>query len=410
MHQTLQDEIEAQHPMMIKTLQEWCTINSGSTNLKGLEKMKQVLHDAFLPLADAIEAHPAVPTNVMGLDGYPHSQSYGDLLFIRKRPHLKRRILLCAHMDTVFSETHPFQNLTQIDDNTLNGPGVTDMKGGILVLLYALRAFEKTQEAQTIGWDICINADEELGSPSSRVFLEKIASQYTIGLVYEPAMNESGTFAKNRRGSGKLTLISSGQSAHAGRDFHTGKNAIVQLSKVLVDIHALNQKRKNVTINIGQIAGGRALNIVPDRAVAKLDVRITHERDENWARQAIEAILYRHQKEGYQLELCGQFERPVKRVNPATQRLFKRIQNIGKKLHLNLEWKDSGGCCDGNNLSRHGLAVIDTLGVRGGNIHSEHEFILLDSLIERTLLNTLLFSELAKGELEAICMHEGRTR
>ncbi len=410
MHRILQDEIEAQYPTMIKTLHEWCSINSGSTNLEGLHHMHQVLHKAFAPLADMIETHPAPSTSIISLEGNDKIQSYGNILFIRKRPKLQRRILLCAHMDTVFSAHHPFQQLKMLDANRLNGPGVTDMKGGILVLLHALRAFEKTQEAQSLGWDICINADEELGSPGSRVFLEKIAPQYPIGLVYEPAMTENGLFAKNRRGSGKLTLICSGRSAHAGRDFHEGKNAIVQLSKVLIDIHALNQKRKNVTINVGQIAGGRALNMVPDKAVAKLDVRITQETDEKWVREAIDKILYRHQKEGYQLKLHGQFERPVKRVNPATLRLFKRIQSIGKKLNLELEWKDSGGCCDGNNLSKAGLAVIDTLGVRGGNIHSEHEFIALDSLIERTLLNTLLFQELAKGGLEEVCKHEGEKR
>lgn len=402
MLKTLLHDIELQYDEMVHLLQQWCTINSGSTNLLGLKEMLHTLHQAFLPLADSIEIHPSSPVETLGLDGVTRAELCGDLLLIRKRPHLKRRILLSAHMDTVFSQHHPFQHLKKIDANTLNGPGVADMKGGIIVLLHALRAFEKLKEASTLGWDLVINADEELGSPSSRIFLDRIAPEYRVGLVYEPAMTPEGVFAKNRRGSGKLTLIASGKAAHAGRDFHAGRNAIVKLSEILVEIHALNQKRKGVTINIGQISGGEALNIVPKYAIAKLDVRISRDTDAAWTQHQIARIIRQHQQEGYHVECSGHFHRPVKRVNNATKILFKRIQQIGKIMHLDLQWKDSGGCCDGNNLSAHGLAVIDTLGVRGGHIHSEHEFILLDSLVERTVLNTLLFSELAKGALEKI--------
>lgn len=404
---TLRDHIGTQHHAMVNLLHEWCAINSGSTHLSGLKKMLHALHQAFMPLADTIDICASPPIHTIGLDGKSRVESCGDFLFIRKRPELKRRILLCAHMDTVFSETHPFQHLKKIDANILNGPGVTDMKGGIVVLLHALAAFEQLNEASTLGWDVLINADEELGSPSSSIFLNKIAPQYQVGLVYEPAMTTEGVFAKNRRGSGKLTLISTGKAAHAGRDFDSGRNAIVKLAKILVDIHTLNQKRKSVTINIGKISGGEALNIVPEHAVAKLDVRVSLDTDEMWVRHQIDKIIHRHQEEGYHVECIGQFHRPLKHVNSATKQLFKRIQKIGKTINLNLQWENSGGCCDGNNLSAHGLAVIDTLGVRGGLIHSQDEFILLDSLVERTLLNTLLYSELAKGGLEEISTHRG---
>jgi glutamate carboxypeptidase len=403
----LHSHIQAQHDEMLSLLFKWCLINSGSTHLAGLNQMCDALKKAFEPLADCIEIHPSPPMSKIGLDAQTYKQSYGDCLLIRKRPHLKRRMLLCAHMDTVFSEKHIFQNVKKIDDNTLNGPGVADMKGGIVVLLYALQAFEKFDEAASLGWDILINADEELGSPSSRFLLDKIAPQYQVGLVYEPAMSPEGVFAKNRRGSGKFTLICSGRAAHAGRDFHLGRNAIVHLSRILVDIHALNDKKTGVTINIGQISGGEALNIVPKSSVAKLDVRISNPKDESWVRAQFERIIRKHEQKDYSVECIGEFIRPVKRVNVATKRLFKRLQEIGKRLHLNLEWQDSGGCCDGNNLSAHDLAVIDTLGVRGGKIHSEEEFILLDSLVERALLSTLLFLELAKGHLEEISTHRG---
>ncbi|MBA2652565.1 MAG: peptidase dimerization domain-containing protein, partial [Tatlockia sp.] len=208
-----------------------------------------------------------------------------------------------------------------------------------------------------------------------------------------------GTLAKNRRGSGKLTLIATGKSAHVGRAFSEGRNAICYLAEVLIEIHALNRLENGITINVGKIAGGDALNMVPDSAVAQLDIRISKAEDELWVKKQLANISSKMQRQGYSLTIQGQFNRPIKRVCKATERLFQRIQNVGQELGLSLDWQDSGGCCDGNNLAQFGLPVIDTLGVRGGNIHSSGEFILVDSLMERTALTTLLLRDLANGGL-----------
>ncbi|GGI75766.1 hydrolase [Legionella impletisoli] len=400
---SLQDLIEstkANHKTMIHQLHQFCEINSGTENLNGLKEMHQTLMSAFTPLADEIESKvfPEIP--LITLSGEQILKPCGKGLFIRKRPEKKRRILLCGHMDTVYSIDHPFQSLSYIDDNRVNGPGVSDMKGGLIVILHALNAFEKTPFAGDIGWDVFINADEEIGSPASASYLEELAHKYQAALVYEPAMNESGTLAKNRKGSGKFTLIATGKEAHAGRSFYEGRNAICYLAEALLDIHALNQEEESFTINVGQVLGGTALNIVPDKAVAKLDIRITYPEDEQSILQKINQIIQKHQRNDYGLSLKGNFGRPVKRINPATERLFRRIQNVGEDLGLTIDWKDSGGCCDGNNLASHSLPVIDTLGVRGGNIHSSAEYILLDSLVERASLSALLLVDLAQGGLE----------
>ena len=213
-------------------------------------------------------------------------------------------------------------------------------------------------------------------------------------------MTATGTLAKNRKGSGKLTLIATGKAAHAGRAFAEGKNAICYLAEAICAVHALNGQRDGVTINVGKIAGGEALNVVPDKAVAKLDIRISLSEDEYWVRTELDKIINRLKRQGYSLEVHGTFGRPVKRVCTGTERLFQRVQLIGKELGLSIDWKDSGGCCDGNNLAHHGLPVLDTLGVRGGNIHSSEEYILLDSLPERAALSALLLLDLAQGGLE----------
>jgi glutamate carboxypeptidase len=279
------------------------------------------------------------------------------------------------------------------------------MKGGLVVILHALSAFEQLACAKQIGWDILITGDEEIGSPASSQIIDTIAPQYQAAFVYEPAMDADGTLAKNRRGSGKFTLIATGKSAHVGRAFDEGRNAIAYLAEALVAIHALNyQQHPGVTFNIGKIAGGDALNVVPDQAIAQLDIRITTTEDEIWVHQQLHTIMQQLERPDYQLTLHGGFHRPVKSIDAGTERLFHRIQAQGKILGLSLQWKDSGGCCDGNNLARHHIPVIDTLGVRGGNIHSQEEYILLDSLPERSALSLLILNDLAMGGLEELSL------
>ncbi|MCC5015274.1 MULTISPECIES: hydrolase [unclassified Legionella] len=387
---------------MIEQLHQFCTINSGTENLQGLAQMHQLLSNAFMPVADKIQTPKPPVTTTINMTGDTIVQHCGDILFIRKRPELKRRVLLCGHMDTVYAANHPFQNLTYLNDNEINGPGVADMKGGIIVMLHALAAFEESSTASGLGWDVMINADEEIGSPTSSPFLAEIAANYQAALIYEPAMNTEGTLAKNRRGSGKLTLVATGRSAHVGRAFFEGRNAICYLAEAITAIHALNGQRDGVTINVGKIAGGEALNVVPDKAVTKLDVRINQPDDEVWVRQQLTTLINKMKRDDYSLTLHGDFGRPVKRISEGTERLFNRIKQVGRALGLSIDWQDSGGCCDGNNLAQHGLAVIDTLGVRGGNIHSPNEFVLLDSLVERASLSTLLLLDLANGGLEEL--------
>ncbi|OYV55635.1 MAG: carboxypeptidase, partial [Legionella sp. 21-45-4] len=141
---------------MLEQLYSWSNINSFSSSLTGLRAMRRILHEAFLPIADRIESIPMAPI-----------KTYGDLLFIQKRPELKKRVLLCGHMDTVYAPDNPFQACRTLDANRINGPGVADMKGGLVVILHALKAFEQTSNAKELGWDVLINADEELGSPAS---------------------------------------------------------------------------------------------------------------------------------------------------------------------------------------------------------------------------------------------------
>ena len=396
------DSIYQQQPLMVTQLQEYCNVNSGTNNLDGLRLMSRALEKDFGSIADTIVSKklPSYPNiNMLGATVMQHS---GAALLITKRPELSRRILLCGHMDTVYDISNIFQACTTLNSKRLNGPGVADMKGGLIVMLYALQAFEKSSAAPSLGWDVLINSDEEFGSQASHELLMQLAQNVSAALIYEPSMDDSGTLVRNRKGSAKLTIIATGKSAHAGRDFNSGRNAICYLAEILIQINKLNQERLDVSINIGLIHGGEAINIVPETAVAKLDVRINSAADESWIWQQLERITQQYKHQDYKLTIHGNFGRPAYQPNIASHKLFKQAQDAGNKLGLDLHWKDSGGCSDGNNLARTNLPILDTLGVRGGNLHSHQEYILIDSLPERTALSFLLLQNLALGGLEQL--------
>lgn len=159
----LLSSLNASQPIMVEQLYEFCEMNSSTDNLPGLVRMHNALQKAFAPIADEIKSVNLPPCPNIDMAGNPFQQTCGDLLYIRKRPHLKNRVLLTGHMDTVYPITHPFQQLTVIDKNRINGPGVADMKGGLIVMLHALMAFEKSPYASQLGWDVIINAQNGRG-------------------------------------------------------------------------------------------------------------------------------------------------------------------------------------------------------------------------------------------------------
>lgn len=376
--------LNEQEATFIRQLEAWCEINSGSHHPEGLARMKEALTAAFLPLVDL-------------------QTTLGQSLYFQKRPDLKRRILLCGHLDTVYPETSPFQHVSRRKSQLMLGPGVADMKGGLVVMWAALQAFEQTEYAQTLGWDVLINTDEEIGSRGSAPYLDALAQTHQAALIFEPAMNEKGDLARARKGSGNLILQASGKSAHAGRAFDEGRNAIILLAKALIQIDLLNGQRHGLTINTGLIEGGEALNQVPNRAQAQLDIRFTNPQDLPWIEQKVHEVCQAlNQPPDLMLTPKFQYNRPVKVVTPELERLFLKLQQAGKHLNLNIQWQDSGGCCDGNNLSALGMPVLDTLGVRGGMIHTHQEFVHLDSIVERAALTTLLLNDLAQDGLEVL--------
>jgi glutamate carboxypeptidase len=376
---------------MVEQLLTWCKINSGTFNQAGLNRMTDVIQEDFTVLGAKTERIKL--SNYVQIDnnGNPAATELGALLSFVKRPEAPIQILLCGHMDTVYPADSSFQNVKFLDVNKINGPGVADMKGGLLVMLYALQAIEQFADVKNIGWRVMINPDEEIGSPASAEYIKKWAPNYHYGLAFEPSLTPDGVFAGQRKGSGNFTLVVHGKAAHVGRAFTNGKNALVGLAHLIEAINALNNQREGVTINIGYCHGGGALNMVPDLAIGKLNIRTQQLEDETWFNHTIEKILknFRDQYD-MQVEWHGSYSRSPKILDAKQLTLYHLLQKTAENMGIKATWQATGGCSDGNNLAAAGLPNVDTLGVRGGAIHSQEEFMLVDSLTERAELTAQL--------------------
>lgn len=398
-YQSYLDWIASQQQQMVFLTESWSRINSGSYNIAGIRKFRDALKANFSRLGGVMQLVPLKPILEVNARGEEEPLEIAEALTFHKRPEAKIQVLLVGHMDTVYEPDHPFQTPQYESENVLNGPGVADLKGGLVVMLKALEALEKSPWAKHIGWQVVLNPDEEIGSIASDPLLKEAAQGKHFGMVYEPTMPD-GALAGERKGSGNYVFVVRGKAAHAGRNPQDGRNAIVALSELTQRIFALNGQRDGLTLNPGHIAGGGATNVVPDLAILRLNIRPKNPSDQPW----VDAELHKMAAEtgardGFSVKVFSNYTRHPKPMSAENKAVFDMVQGCGKDLGLDIAIKPSGGCCDGNNLWKYGLPNVDTLGVRGANIHSDKELIYLDSLTERAQLSALLLMKLASGEL-----------
>ena len=393
--QGLAERIDA--AAMLARVQGWCAINTGTRNLDGLAKQAALLADAFGALPGDVRLVDPAPVEAVTPAGERVALDHGAHLVLSVRPDARRRFLLTGHMDTVFPADHPFQALTWSDADTLNGPGVADMKGGIAVILAALAAFENSPAAGTVGYDVMINADEETGSLSSAPLIASLAQGKVAALTYEPSALPDGTLAGARPGSGNWSAIVSGRSAHAGRNPQDGRNAVLAAADLALRLKAL--EHAGLSVNPARIDGGSANNVVPDQAVLRFNARPRLPDDaERLATDIARLVADVKAAHGVSIHLHGGITRPPKPMTPDAERLFELVRACGAALGQPIRWQASGGVCDGNNIAALGVPVVDTMGVRGGAIHSPDEFLIVPSLAERAALSALVLHRLAGGD------------
>lgn len=390
--------IDSQASAMRDQLVAWSNINSGSRNLPGLGKMLDVVAGAFAELGATGQRIDLAPLEKIDAKGTLVTSPVGQALVLRKCPDAPIRVLLNIHYDTVFGPSDPFQQAT-IQGDVIRGPGVVDAKGGILVMLTALRAFEQSPLAGKLGWEVILNPDEEIGSPGSASLLREAAGRNHLGLVYEPAMRD-GSLVGPRKGSGTFVAVIRGRAAHAGRDFANGRSAILAMADLIARVDAIQSALPGTIINCGHVEGGGATNIVPDLAIARFNVRVdTHEQMTTITAALQAAVRETSMRDGISIQLHGGFSSPPKPLDPRSAALMASIQSTASELGLTLKHVPSGGTCDGNKLAAAGLPVVDSLGPVGGDLHSDREYVLLPSLVERAKLTALLLMKLAAGEI-----------
>lgn len=388
------DWLRSRQQPMVDLVQELCNLNSGTLNVEGLARVREVLCREFAALGGELRCVDVPAMEKINDAGVVEQAPLGKAIVITKRPELRPRLLLCIHMDTVYDLDHPFQQCRFLDEQRLNGPGVADAKGGLVVMLNALLAFEQSPLAQNVGWQVMINPDEELGSPGSGQLLHAAAKAADWGLLFEPTLPD-GTLVSWRKGSGNFTFVVHGKAVHSGRDFAAGRNAVVAMSRLMTEIHALNTDPE-ITYNVGRVSGGGALNIVPDLAIGRVNVRVrTVEQQQLVEREFQRLVTAANAADGIRVESFGSFTSPPKILDERTAKLQQLIESCGAELGIPIKWQGSGGASDGNKFAAAGLPNIDSLGPMGGEIHSSREFLLVDSLVPRTQLVTAVLARLA---------------
>ncbi|HSR00427.1 MAG TPA: hydrolase [Sphingomicrobium sp.] len=381
-------------PMLDQVL-AWSAINSGSRNLAGLERMAELLADAFTALPGVLRLENPGTVDAVESDGRTIKLKHGRHLHLTVRPTAPVQLLFTGHMDTVFAADHPFQLTRWLEDGVLNGPGVADMKGGLAVMLAALKAVERSAVADSLGYEVVINSDEEVGSLASAALLRQAARGKRAALTYEPAAQPDGTLAGARPGSGNFAMVVRGRAAHAGRNPEDGRNALLAAADLALRLDRL--KRDGLTVNPSRIEGGSPSNVVPDLAILRVNMRPrTLEMEEMAKRELANAVAAVTSEREVAIELSGGFGRPPKPLTRDAEKLFELVRQAGADLGQPIAWQPSGGVCDGNNIAACGVPVVDTMGVRGGKIHSMEEYLITQSLAERAALSALTILRLVR--------------
>ncbi|WP_158545192.1 hydrolase [Bremerella cremea] len=375
-----------QQDQMVTQLADWAAINTGTANLAGLRQLAELVEAEFTSITDHIDYLAVDPQTEVSSRGEVTERLLAGVLVGRRREKATRQAVLSIHMDTVYPADSPFQTL-KLAGNVLHGPGVADAKGGLVVMLYALRALERYVEAtgnRQLGWTILLNSDEEIGSLGSRNIFAQYGSDANFGLLFEPCL-PSGHLIGQRKGSGNFEIVVRGQAAHAGREFYKGRNAVVAAANVARQLHELNGRWPDTTVNVAKIDGGGPNNVVPDVAVVRFNIRYPSQQHEAELSHDLERIV-QDVPEGMVMSLHGGFFAPPKPLNEPYQQLLETVQKCGETIGLDLAWESTGGVCDGNRLAALGVPNVDTMGVQGGNIHSPQEYMLIDSLVPRAQL------------------------
>jgi glutamate carboxypeptidase len=363
---------------MLTLLERLVNIDSGTYLRGGVTQIANIIVPKLHELGFEVEQLPQT--------------DFGDHLLARKGGTSMKRLLCIGHMDTVFPEGEAKRRPFRIDGDKAYGPGVLDMKGGIVVLLYSLYALMKADPSlyQILDLTVLLNSEEEILSPTSTPYVIREAKAADTVCVFEPARPEGQVVIK-RKGAGKYYLTVHGKAAHAGSQPELGVSAIEELARAILEFHALTDFEEGLTVNVGVIRGGSRSNIIAERASAEIDVRAVDQDHVDRIQNEFNRIC-RPRRDGIQLELTGGIAFPPMLKTERSLELLRLIQEAGRELDVGIDEIPTGGASDGNHAS-HYAPTIDGLGPQGTGAHSPDEILMVPTLLERSKIFALFIEK-----------------
>jgi len=372
------------------------------TSLKGQKVKKAVesFQDDLLTLLDKIVAINSYSYNIQGvaqvarelsrslpspLNLESSKSSHDEVVWIcRHGPPDELPVLLVGHLDTVFPPGS-FDSGVVAHGPHLLGPGIADMKGGVVVIWGALWVLDRLGFLPRISLILALNGDEEIGSPSSAQKLGELARTCRLGLVFECGGPE-GSVVTSRRGLDRYRLEIHGEAGHSGTHQGAKESAVVELAQQILKLEALNDPKSGISLNVGRVKGGTAVNIIPAEAEAELEVRFFKEQKGDEIEKRIRTMVGSTPQSKLKNILTKRHGRPAMACTPAISHLYQAAARIAKKIDLELPEEARGGASDANFLAATNLPTLDGLGPVGEMDHSKNERILKNSLFQRVEL------------------------
>ncbi len=393
--QKLARAISQRADALLEDLRRHVETPTGGSNAPALDETRGLFTERLEGLGAMTHSYRADPRPdwILGTKGADFAPPTAVCARLRDA---KPRVLIAGHLDTVHDPQGDFRELSiAADGKTATGPGCVDMKGGLVIALAALEALEEC--GLDCGWSFLMNSDEETGSYFSDTALATEAKAHEFGLALEPAL-AGGELAVERMGSGQFAIRCTGKASHVGRAFAEGVSAVTALGACIVEAGKMPNVERGKILNIGPLKGGAATNAVPDEAWAWGNVRYPTQEVCDELASELDALAT---SDGAMpgVEVMRSFNRPAKPLIPRTEKLAFLAREAAEDLGQKLPFAKTGGVCDGNQLQAAGLPTIDTLGVRGGGLHTPVEWIELGSLVERCQLLALTIARLSEGRL-----------
>lgn len=316
-------------------------------------------------------------------------------LEVRNKPEAEHiDVMLMGHMDTVFPEGTVAKRPMSVDAETAYGPGVSDMKSGLLNIVYALRNLDKSV-LDTLSICICMNPDEETGSLDSVDWIQATAKKAKHVLVAEAARADGG-LVKARKGMARYKITFHGKAAHAGNEPEKGRSAITEMSTWVLAMNDMTNFSSGTTLNVGVVSGGSGANIVPDSASAIVDVRFWDNAEYDDVDTSLHGLASNPFVKGMIVELEREAYKPSMVPSPQTEQLMLLVEESAKELAIDINWKEAGGGSDANNTAILGVPTLDGLGPIGAGFHSDSEYLLLESIEPRIKLLMKVLTKLAQ--------------